>query len=184
MRPPSSPVAFGPQYLTTALYYNPQGDAQYDTLDAEQVAARLTGHLLSGALPGLGIARLEDVTKMHAGGGSTHILAPVDGDEARSLLTDGMRGAAVKVRDGASDAIPKPPGRQVRRRADRWTTDAEGRSFDAAGVPVTNGGFYLNEEDAPPLFAGPHVPPPADNFTREQIRPGVELLRRIAPEAA
>ncbi len=142
--PPSNTVDFGPQYLTTALFYDFRGEATHDALGIEQVAARIAGHLVTAALPGLGIARLEDATKMHAGGGSTPVLAPVDGETVRSVLTDGMRAAAVRVREGQPEA-PPIGAREVRRRADRWTTDAAGRSSDMAGVPVTNGGFYVND---------------------------------------
>ncbi|RYB05722.1 hypothetical protein [Lichenibacterium ramalinae] len=145
--PPSNAVDFGPSFLTRALYFNSHGEATFDTLDGEQVASRVAGHFVAAALPGLGIVRQEDANKRHMDGQPTRVLAPVDGNAARSLLTDPMRAAAARVREGAPAALV-PGSKQPRRRADRWTTDAEGRSFDAAGVPVTPGGFYLDDEVA------------------------------------
>lgn len=96
--PPTNAVSFGPSYLTTALFYDYKGEPMHDTLSVEQVAVRIIGHLVAPSLPGLGIARLEDAEKRHADGQPTSVLAPVDGEVARSLLTDPMRAAAVKVR--------------------------------------------------------------------------------------
>ncbi len=142
--PPSNAVDFGPSYLTRTLRYDHRGEATLDTLDAEQVSARIAGHFVTSALPSLGIVRQADADKRHMDGQPTSILAPVDPDAARSLLTDPMRAAAARVREGIP-AAPIPGTKEPRRRADRWTTDLEGRSFDSAGVPVTNGGFYVED---------------------------------------
>lgn len=143
--PPAGGLEWGPQWLTTLTGYDHHYSSEtHETLDAGQVAARIVGHLASAALPGLGIARLEDANLRGINGKMTPVLAPVDGESVRSLLTDPMRAVAAKARGGL--ALAPPPGtKPIRRRADRWTTDAEGRSIDSAGVQVTNGGFYLDD---------------------------------------
>ena len=97
--PPSNAVDWGPRYMTTAIGYDSHfSKVLTETLDTDQVAARIVGHLVTPILPGLGITRLEDTTKLHADGQPTSVLAPVDGNVARSLLTDPMRAVAAKIR--------------------------------------------------------------------------------------
>ena len=103
--PPSNAVEWGPSYLTTVVGYDmARSNMLHETLDAEGVAARIVGHLVAPSLSGLGIARLSDAGERKANGQPTSVLAPVDGDVARSLLTDPMRAVAAKVR-AAPEAV-------------------------------------------------------------------------------
>jgi hypothetical protein len=103
--PPVSTLDWGPRYLTLALAFDYQGRALLDTLSTDQVAARVAGHIVSTALPELGITRVEDTLKLGVDGQPTGILAPIaDTDAARALLTDPMRAAAAKVRSAPEAA--------------------------------------------------------------------------------
>ncbi len=179
--PPSNPGDWGPRYLTKVLYFNDRGQPMPDDLDPEQVAARIVGHLVSGALPGLGIARLEDTNERKANGQPTSVLAPVDGNVARSLISDPMRAAAAKVRAGVAEMTSSNKAAH-RSRAVRWTTDANGRATDSEGKLVDGLGFYVDEADAP--VPAPPTSGTAPVYIREYLSPGVERLIPVAPEAA